>query len=103
MRLSPYFFHRPLLTCGTTNGTQAVCPLYRLKYSGGEHVTLKPEETGIERLAGLPTDLVGAIILSHLLSQQEHTLVPLQLLIHRLVEGIAHSHLANTTREMMKK
>lgn len=45
MRLSPYFFHRPLLTCGTTNGMQEVCPLYCVnrvdKYSGHENVTLK--------------------------------------------------------------
>lgn len=37
--------------------------------------------------------LVGAVVLGHLLTQQEHTLVPLQLLVHRLVQGITDCHL----------
>lgn len=38
-------------------------------------------------------DLVSSIVLSHFLPEQENTLIPLQLLIHCLVEGIADSHL----------
>lgn len=96
-RLSPYFFHRPLLTCVTTNSMQEVFVLYCMnvvnKYSGDENVALKC----LKKQAS--TDLVGSIVLGHLLSQQEHTLVPLQLLIHRLVESIADSDL---TKKMGK-
>lgn len=60
-----------------------------------------PEKTGVKRLARLSTDLVGAIVLGHLLSQQEHTLVPLQLLIHRLVESIADSDLTKKMGKMI--
>lgn len=60
-----------------------------------------PGLTGTKRLARLSTDLVGSIILCHLLSQQEHALVPLQLLIHRLVESISDSDLTKNMRKII--
>lgn len=103
-RLSPYFFHRPLLTCVTTNSMSEAILLF---YECQQQILCSwkcdleaPGQTAINRPARLSTDLVGSIILCHLLSQQEHTLIPLQLLIHRLVESIADS---NLTKNMQKQ
>lgn len=37
--------------------------------------------------------LVGAVVLSHLLPHQEDPLIPLQLLVHGLVQGVSDRHL----------
>ena len=39
--------------------------------------------------------LVGAVVLGHLLAQEDHRVVPGQLLVHRIVQGLAegdHGH-----------
>lgn len=61
--------------------------------------TMLPSGTSLTVCQHGSTHLVGSVVLSHLLTHQEHPLVPLQLLVHGLVEGITDRHLTTAAPE----
>lgn len=64
--------------------------------SAGQDRAVRPRLRPLPGPVKAATHLVGPVILSHLLAQQEDALVPLQLLIQRLVQRVPHRHLRDT-------